>query len=84
MDNDILLENLNSKIKTLPEALIKEVDQYIDFLKYKNDQTDWSESVFEDELSLIKKGKKDIEEGRVYSHKEAKQKIADYIKNKVH
>ena len=78
------ISKISQKIKSLPENLLQEVDQYIDFLKYKNDQTDWSESVSEDELSLIKKGKKDIEEGRVYSHKEAKQKIADYIKNKVH
>ncbi len=78
------ISKINQKIKSLPENLLKEVDQYIDFLKYKNDQSDWSESISEDELSLIKKGKKDIEEGRVYSHKEAKQKIADYIKNKVH
>ena len=78
------ISKISQKIKSLPENLLQEVDQYIDFLKYKNDQTDWSESISEDELSLIKKGKKDIEEGRVYSHKEAKQKIADYIKNKVH
>ena len=78
------ISKISQKIKSLPENLLQEVDQYIDFLKYKNDQTDWSESMSEDELSQIKKGKKDIEEGRVYSHKEAKQKIADYIKNKVH
>nr|WP_315198129.1 DUF2281 domain-containing protein [uncultured Flavobacterium sp.] len=79
-----IVSKINQKIKSLPANLLQEVDQYIDFLKYKNDQSDWSESVSEDQLSLIEKGKKDIEEGRVYSHKEAKQKIADYIKNKVH
>ena len=78
------VSKISEKIKSLPENLLQEVEQYIDFLKYKNDQTDWSQSISEDEHSLIKKGKKDIEEGRVYSHKEAKQKIADYIKNKVH
>ncbi|MGQ7945685.1 DUF2281 domain-containing protein [Flavobacterium sp. WC2509] len=78
------ISKISQKIKSLPENLLQEVDQYIDFLKYKNDQSDWSESISDDELSLIENGKKDIEEGRVYSHKEAKQKIADYIKNKVH
>jgi hypothetical protein len=76
------ISKINQKIKSLPANLLQEVDQYIDFLKYKNDQSDWSESVSEDQLSLIEKGKKDIEEGRTYTHKEAKQKIADYIKSK--
>jgi len=78
------VSKISQKIKSLPENLLQEVDQYIDFLKYKNDQSDWSESMSDNDLSLIEKGKKDIEEGRVYSHKVAKQKIADYIKNKVH
>jgi hypothetical protein len=79
-----IVSKINQKIKSLPANLLQEVYQYIDFLKYKNEQSDWSKSVSEDQLSLIEKGKKDIEEGRVYSHKEAKHKIADYIKNKVH
>ncbi|WP_264566312.1 hypothetical protein [Flavobacterium sp. N3904] len=61
---------------------MQEVDQYVDFLKDKNDQSDWSKSISENQLSLIEKGKKDIEEGRTYTQKEAKQKIADYIKRK--
>ncbi|TRX38104.1 DUF2281 domain-containing protein [Flavobacterium sp. ZT3R18] len=76
------VSKINQKIKSLPADLLQEVDQYIDFLKYRNDQSDWSKSIAENQFLLIEKGKKDIEEGRIYTHKEAKQKIADYIKSK--
>lgn len=29
------IKNINSKLKTLPQALLEEVDSYIDYLKFK-------------------------------------------------
>ena len=71
---------VNQKINSLPVALLQEVDKYIDFLNYKN--SDWAEQLSEDQIQLIEKGTKDIEENRLIPHKEAKERIKDYIKNK--
>ena len=73
---------INQKIKTLPENLLQEVDNYIDFLKFKSLNSDWSEQLSQSQIALVEKGKKDIEEGRVFPHNDAKQKIKEYIKSK--
>jgi predicted transcriptional regulator len=73
-------EILHQKIDALPETLLQEVDKYIDFLKdklFKN--THAAENAA---FSLIKKGKDDIDNNRLFSHEEARQKIAKYITNK--
>jgi hypothetical protein len=80
--NTITVSQVNQKIKSLPITLLEEVDKYIDFLKYKYSQSDWAEKLSEQQIQLIEKGKKDIEENRVMSHKEAKEKIKNHIKNK--
>lgn len=80
--NTIIVSQINKKIKLLPVNLLQEVDAYIDTLCQKTNNKDWSETLTENQLSLIEKGKIDIEQGKVYSHKEAKQKIKEYIKNK--
>ena len=78
----ITVSQVNKKIESLPQNLLQEVDQFIDYLTNRSTQTDWSEALSESQLGLIGKGKKDIEEGRVISHKEAKQKINEYIRTK--
>jgi hypothetical protein len=52
---------------------LQEVDKYIDFLNYK--YSDWAEQLSEDQIKLIEKGTKDIEEKRLIPHKEAKERI---------
>jgi hypothetical protein len=71
---------VTKKIKSLPASLLQEVDKYIDFLNYKH--ADWSNQLTEQQISLVKKGTKDIEENRLIPHKEAKEIIDNYIKNK--
>lgn len=73
---------ISQKINSLPATLLLEVDKYIDFLKYKYSQSDWAEKLSDQQIQLIEKGKIDIEENRVMSHKEAKEKIKNHIKNK--
>jgi hypothetical protein len=71
---------VNKKINSLPPSLLQEVDKYIDFLTYK--YSDWAEQLSEQQIQLIEKGIKDIEENRLIPHKEAKERIKNYIKNK--
>ncbi|MEP7094754.1 MAG: DUF2281 domain-containing protein [Flavobacterium sp.] len=73
---------LNQKIKLLPANLLQEVNDYIEFLAFKSSHTDWADQLTEKQISLIEKGKKDIKENKVVSHKEAKERIKNYIKNK--
>lgn len=72
---------LTKKINSLPASLLQEVDQYIDFQNYK--YSDWAKQLSEDQIRLIEKGTKDIEENRLIPHKEAKERIKEYIKNKL-
>jgi hypothetical protein len=78
--NPITPLEVNKKINSLPATLLQEVDKYIDFLTYK--YSDWAEQLSEQQIQLIEKGTKDIEENRLIPHKEAKERIKDYIKNK--
>ena len=78
----ITATQINKKIKSLPVNLLYEVDRYIEFLAFKSSNSDWAEQLSEQQISLIEKGKKDIEENRVITHKEAKERIKNYIKNK--
>ena len=80
--NTSMASIINQKIKSLPENLLQEVDKYIDFLKFKSLNSDWSEQLSQSQIELVEKGKNDIEEGRVFKHSEAKQKIKEYIKSK--
>lgn len=78
--SNITASQVNQKIKSLPVTLLEEVDKYIDFLTFK--YTDWSEQLSENQIKLIEQGKKDSEENRVISHKQAKEIIKNHIKNK--
>ena len=82
MMNTITASQINQKVNALPEMLLQELDDYIDFLKYKYTQKDWSDNLTEQQVQLIEKGRNDIAQGRVFSHTEAKEKIKNYIKNK--
>lgn len=73
---------LNQKIKMFPEDLLQEVDKFVDYLKFKSENSDWSETLNDDQKLLIEKGSEDISKGRTYTHTEAKQRIKDHIKSK--
>lgn len=78
--NSISALQINEKINALPSNLLKEVDDYIDFLNYKN--LDWAVQLSENQIEFVNKGINDISENRLYSHNEAKEKIKNYIKKK--
>jgi len=80
--NTITAFQINQKVNALPEKLLQELDDYIDFLKYKYAQKDWSDDLTDQQIKLIEKGKNDLEQGKVLSHTQAKEKIKNYIKNK--
>lgn len=80
--NTITAFQINQKVNALPEKLLQELDDYIDFLKYKYAQKDWSDDLTEQQIKLIEKGKNDLEQGKILSHTQAKEKIKNYIKNK--
>ena len=75
---------INQKVNNLPEKLLQELDDYIDFLRYKYGQKDWSDDLSEEQIKLIEQGRNDIQEGKTLSHEQAKEKIKQYIKNKQH
>ncbi len=56
-------------------------DRLNDYLQNPNDVQDFDKMLDELEVSLINKGKKDIEESRLIPHKEAKERIKQYIKS---
>jgi Ser-tRNA(Ala) deacylase AlaX len=73
---------ISQKINSLPITLLLEVDKYIDFLKYKYSQSDLAEKITEQQMQLVEKGKKDIDQNRIMSHNEAKETIKNHIKNR--
>lgn len=78
----ITASQINQKIKHLPNNLLQEVNDYIEFLAFKSSQKDWATDLSKEQVSLIEKGKKDITQGKVITHKEARERIKNYIQNK--
>lgn len=70
------------KTEISKELKIKLDERLNDYLQNPNDVQDFDAMLNELEVSLINKGKKDIEEGRLIPHKVAKERIKNYIKNK--
>lgn len=82
--NTITASQINKKVNALPKTLLKELDEYIDFLKYKYAQKELNDNLTDQQIKLIEKGRDDLIQGRVHSHSEVKEQIKDYIKNKQH
>lgn len=78
----ITTSQITQKIKLLPKSLLEEVNDYIEFLAFKSSQKDWATDLSKEQIALVKKGKKDIERGKVISHAQAREQIENYIKSK--
>ena len=78
----ITATNINEKINSLPDSLLQEVDKFIDFLNFKEQQIDWANHLTENQRLLVNKGISDIKEMRFYSDQNAREMINDYIKSK--
>jgi predicted transcriptional regulator len=57
-------------------------DRLNEYLQNPTDVQDFDEILNNLEISLIEKGKKDIEKGLLIPHKEAKERIKNHIKSK--
>jgi hypothetical protein len=73
---------LNQKINQLPDNLLQEVNDFIEYLAFKSSQKDWANDLSKEQILLIENGKKDIKKNKVVSHKEARKRIENYIKEK--
>jgi hypothetical protein len=80
--NTLNYQEINKKINLLPKNLLQEVNDYIDFLTYKNNQKDWANHLTEKQKELIEQGKRDIENNNMVSQDVAKERIKNYLKNK--
>ncbi len=80
---EITIKDLENNLKTLPKELFGNVNDYIDFLKEKYLDKDWASQLSENQKKSIEKGISDIENNNTIPHKEAKQKIKDYLESKV-
>jgi len=81
----ITIKHLQDNIQTLPEDFYEEVNDFVDFLKSKKrnmNSQDWAENLTDYQKKSIDKGLDDIENGRVYSHSEAKERIRNYLLQK--
>jgi hypothetical protein len=82
--NTLNYQEINKKINLLPENLLQEVNDYIDFLTYKNTEKDWANYLTEKQKVLIEQGKRDIENNNMVSQDVAKERIKKFLyKHKV-
>ena len=82
---EITIKDLENDLKSLPKELLQQVGDYVAFLKQKyNGQVneDWATYLSTSQKESIEKGASDIEEGKIISHDEAKQKIKEYLNSK--
>lgn len=77
----LAIKRLTEKIKDLPENMIQEISDFVDFLVYRN-QKDWYDLLTPEEKQAIEEGLKDIEEGRVISHEKVMEEMRQYIQTK--
>ncbi|MCY0967577.1 hypothetical protein [Chryseobacterium wangxinyae] len=83
---DITIKEIEKNLKSLPKEFFGQVNDYIEFLKSKYNETetkeDWAEKLTDSQKKSIEKGIDDIKNGRTFSHDEAKQKIRQYLLEK--
>lgn len=76
----IIHQNLSDKIKDIPDYLLEELSDYMDFLLFKKEK-DWAENLSEEETKSINKGLEDIKMGRTHSHESVMEEMENYIKS---
>lgn len=84
---EITIKEIEQNLKSLPEEFLGQVNDYIKSLKAKSEKTkiekDWAENLTDSQKKSIQKGVEDIKNGKTYSHEEAKQKIKEYLLEKL-
>jgi len=76
------LNQINDKLKNIPDNFLKDIINYLDFISFKSTTEDWATGLSEKDFKLIAKGTEDIKNGRVHSHSSAMKKISSHIKSK--
>ena len=75
-------DTAGKNLVVLQQKEFDSIMKQLEGLEFKISDSDWADQLTEQQVSLIEKSKKDIEENKVVSHKEAKERIASYIKKK--
>ena len=79
---NVALNQINTKLKSIPDNFVKDIIEYLDYLSFKANTGDWATELTAKELQLVKRGTKDLKNGAVFSHHEATAKINAHIKQK--
>lgn len=74
-------QKLFEKIKKLPDFLVEDLSDFVDFLVFKNDK-DWAESLTIEQRKSVEEGRNDIENGDFHSHESVMEELAEYRKAK--
>lgn len=74
-------QDLTDKVKNLPDYLLEELSDYIDYLLFKKER-DWAENLSDKEKASIDKGLEDIKMERVHSHDSVMEEMKTYIKSR--
>ncbi len=77
----IIQQELSNKIKNIPDYLLEELSDYIDYLLFKKEK-DWAENLSEEEKASINKGLEDIKIGRTHLHESVMEEMENYIKSR--
>ena len=76
------ITQINNKLKDIPDSLMNDVMNYLDFLSFKTTAYDWATDLSAKERQLIKQGEDDIKNGKIHTHNEALKIINKQLKNK--
>ena len=77
----LLHQKISDKIKEIPEYLLEELSDFIDFLMIKKEK-DWAKNLSENQIKNIQEGLEDIKNNNVFSHESVMEEMAEYISQK--
>ena len=77
------LNQINNKLKNIPDTFVSDIIAYLDFLSFKANTTDWASELSSKDFELIQRGTFDLKTGKTLSHKDAMKKIKGHIKSKL-
>lgn len=76
-----IASDINKRINSLPKKALVELEQFLNYLDHKHNQTDdWANELSDDAKKSIHRGKKDIENCRTIPHAEAREMMSEHWK----
>ncbi len=76
------LNQINNKLKNIPDDFLKDIISYLDFIADKSNTKDWAIGLSGKDFKLIAKGTEDIKTGKTHTHSAAMRKITSHINSK--